>query len=116
MYNPTEAERELLPSKNYDDCKAVGWNNPGEPCKCAECGKPAKNLMGLRVHYQYNHLPNRPVNPGNTRKNKPITALHDGGLVLASENRKQQQPSSVTFCPGCGCNIKAVAMAMRLTQ
>ena len=109
MYNPTEAERELLPSKNYDDCKAVGWNNPGEPCKCAECGKPAKNLMGLRVHYQYNHLPNRPVNPGNTAK-------RNGATTQAIPAQPKQQPSSVTFCPGCGCNIKAVAMAMRLTQ
>jgi len=112
MYNPSEAERALLPVKNWEDCKAVGWNNPGDPCKCADCGKPAKNLMGLRVHYQYNHLPNRPVNPGNTGRKRGLTAGDDSPM----QPQQKQSTAGVTFCPGCGCNIKAVAMAMKLTQ
>ena len=110
MYKPTAEELATLPVKNYEDCRNVGWNNPGEPCKCADCGKPAKNLMGLRVHYQYNHLSNRPVNPGNTSKKNRIDT------AVSPQQKQQPSSGSVTFCPGCGCNIKAVAMAMRLTQ
>lgn len=105
-----------LPICGWKDCENASWRLPGEACTCDQCGERMKNLLGLRVHFQYmhSHLPGvvkRTSRKGMKYKQVQQTAqeIPAGAVVSGSP------ASAVNYCPSCGCNMKAVAVAMRIT-
>lgn len=109
MYKPEQSVIDAMPALGYEDVKGVGHNERGEPCKCNQCGKPCRNMLGLRVHIQQQHM-------GIGKAFGPRGPYKRSGASAIVPAQPKQQPATVSFCPGCGCNIKAVTMAMKLTQ
>ena len=69
--------------------------------KCGECRMTFKNAHGLKVHYCRVHGPNK------------VGKKHKVEKLSVSKNNITEAPS---FCPRCGCNMKAVAMALSLVK
>lgn len=103
-----------LPVLTLAEAVRFGKNDPGPMCRCSECNEPMRTGFGLKVHHGYKHSDKPPRERVDSKRNKTTQSVQ---LIDKPTNKiKVQGECNPNFCPQCGTNMKAVGMAMALSQ
>jgi uncharacterized C2H2 Zn-finger protein len=83
------------------------------PVSCPDCGKTFKNAWGLLMHTSKAHRVDGAKRKAKAKRKYTRRAAIQNGHVQAKPMPTSKR-EALCFCPGCGCNLAAVRMALEL--